>query len=157
MDEYLTIGQVAARTGVATSALRFYEDRALITSERTNGNQRRYQRSVLRTVSVIKAAQEVGLSLQEISDALASLPRGRTPTKKDWARLATGWRSNLDARIAELQTLRDELADCIGCGCLSLASCALFNPQDRAAQAGTGARYIVGDPRPAVPAGSKAS
>jgi MerR family redox-sensitive transcriptional activator SoxR len=148
MDEYLTIGQVAARTGVATSALRFYEDRSLITSERTKGNQRRYPRSVLRTVSVIKAAQEVGLSLGQISLALASLPQGRTPTKDDWAKLATGWRSDLDARIAELMALRDELQDCIGCGCLSLTSCAIFNPQDRAAQAGTGARFIVGDPRP---------
>jgi MerR family redox-sensitive transcriptional activator SoxR len=157
MDEYLTIGQLAARTGVATSALRFYEDRALIASERTDGNQRRYPRAVLRTVSVIKAAQEVGLSLQEISDALASLPQGRTPTKRDWARLATGWRSNLDARIAELEALRDELADCIGCGCLSLTSCALFNPQDRVAEAGTGARYIVGDPRPVVTTGATAS
>ncbi len=154
MDDYLSIGQVAARTGVATSALRFYEDRALITSERTDGNQRRYPRAVLRTVSVIKAAQEVGLSLQEISDALDSLPQGRTPTKKDWARLATGWRSDLDARIAELEALRDELANCIGCGCLSLTSCALFNPGDRVAAAGTGARYIVGDARPTVNSGS---
>jgi MerR family redox-sensitive transcriptional activator SoxR len=150
MDEYLTIGQVASRTGVATSALRFYEDRKMIVSERTDGNQRRYPRSVLRTVSVIKAAQEVGLSLQDISDALSNLPHGRTPTKKDWAGLATGWRSDLDARIAELEALRDDLADCIGCGCLSLTSCALFNPQDRVAEAGTGARYIVGDPRPTV-------
>ena len=155
MDDHLTIGQVAARTGVATSALRFYEDRELIASERTEGNQRRYPRSVLRTVSVIKAAQEVGLSLQEISDALASLPQGRTPTKDDWGRLATGWRSDLDARIAELEALRDELADCIGCGCLSLTSCALFNPNDRMAEAGTGARYIVGDTRPTVTAGDK--
>jgi MerR family redox-sensitive transcriptional activator SoxR len=150
MDEYLTIGQVASRTGVATSALRFYEDRKLIVSERTDGNQRRYPRSVLRTVSVIKAAQEVGLSLQDISDALANLPHGRTATKKDWAGLATGWRSDLDARIAELEALRDDLADCIGCGCLSLTSCALFNPQDRVAEAGTGARYIVGDTRPTL-------
>jgi MerR family redox-sensitive transcriptional activator SoxR len=142
---------------VATSALRFYEERALIVSERTDGNQRRYPRSVLRTVSVIKAAQEVGLSLQEISQALASLPCGRTPTKEDWAKLATGWRANLDARIAELKALRDELGDCIGCGCLSLTSCAIFNPQDRAAQAGTGARYIVGDRRPTRPAPSAGS
>ncbi len=159
MDEYLTIGQVAARTGVATSALRFYEDRSLIVSERTEGNQRRYPRSVLRTVSVIKAAQEVGLSLQEISQALTSLPYGRTPTREDWEKLATGWRANLDVRIAELEALRDELGDCIGCGCLSLTSCAIFNPQDRAALAGTGARYIVGDPRaarPAPPADSRA-
>ena len=156
MDEYLTIGQVAARTGVATSALRFYEDRSLIVSERTDGNQRRYARSVLRIVSVIKAAQEVGLSLREISEALASLPHARTPTTQDWATLAAGWRTDLDARIAELKALRDELGDCIGCGCLSLTSCGIFNPQDRVAQAGTGARFIVGDVRPPATSGAKA-
>jgi len=149
VDDHLTIGQVAERTGVATSALRFYEEKALITSDRTDGNQRRYRRSVLRTVSVIKAAQEVGVSLGEISDALDALPHGRTPTKSDWTDLATEWRSNLDRRIGELGALRDELADCMGCGCLSLASCALFNPGDAAARSGPGARYIVGDPRPA--------
>ena len=148
MDEFLTIGEVASRTGVATSALRYYEDRGLITSERTEGNQRRYPRSILRTVSVIRAAQEVGLTLSEIQEALAGLPDGRTPTRDDWSSLAKGWRANIDQRIAELQALRDDLGDCIGCGCLSLTSCALFNPDDRAAAAGTGARYIVGDPRP---------
>ena len=148
MDEYLTIGDVASRAGVATSALRYYEDRGLITSLRTEGNQRRYPRSVLRTVSVIRAAQEVGLTLREIQDALDSLPDGRTPTPDDWSRLARGWRDNIDHRIAELEALRDELGDCIGCGCLSLKSCALFNPEDRAGASGTGARYIVGDPRP---------
>jgi MerR family redox-sensitive transcriptional activator SoxR len=150
MDEELTIGQVGARTGVATSALRFYEELGLITSERTDGNQRRYDRSVLRTVSVIKAAQEVGLSLKQISAALDTLPEGRTPTKKDWARLATSWRADLDDRIAELIALRDDLGDCIGCGCLSLRSCALFNPDDRIAESGTGARFIAGEPRPVV-------
>jgi MerR family redox-sensitive transcriptional activator SoxR len=150
VDELLTIGQVSNRTGVATSALRFYEDIGLITSERTQGNQRRYERAVIRTVSVIKAAQEVGLTLSEVSDALANLPNGRTPTKADWSRLARGWKSDLDARIKELTALRDELGDCIGCGCLSLQSCALFNPNDRAGAAGTGARFIVGDTRPAV-------
>jgi MerR family redox-sensitive transcriptional activator SoxR len=155
VDDHLTIGQVAERTGVATSALRFYEEKALITSDRTDGNQRRYPRSVLRTVSVIKAAQGVGLSLGEISDALDTLPHGRTPTKSDWANLATGWRSKLDRRIGELEALRDELGDCIGCGCLSLASCALFNPGDAAARSGSGARYIVGDPRPAPASGGK--
>jgi MerR family redox-sensitive transcriptional activator SoxR len=148
MDDQLTIGQVSARTGVATSALRFYEDRGLISSQRNEGNQRRYERSIIRTVSVIKAAQEVGMTLSEISDALTGLPNGRTPTKADWSRLARGWKSSLDARIDELIALRDELGDCIGCGCLSLRSCALFNPDDRAARAGTGARYIVGDERP---------
>ncbi len=150
MDEQLTIGQVSKRTGIATSALRFYEEIGLIESTRTDGNQRRYERAVIRTVSVIKAAQEVGLTLSEISEALSALPDGRTPTKADWSRLAKGWRSNLDARIAELMALRDELGECIGCGCLSLRSCALFNPNDRAASGGTGPRFIVGDERPEV-------
>jgi MerR family redox-sensitive transcriptional activator SoxR len=148
VDEYLTIGELAARAGVATSALRYYEDRGLISAERTDGNQRRYQRSTLRTVSVIRAAQEVGLTLAEIEEALESLPDSRTPTKADWAKLARGWRSQLDARIHELIALRDELGDCIGCGCLSLKSCAIFNPADRAGMAGSGARYIIGDKRP---------
>jgi MerR family redox-sensitive transcriptional activator SoxR len=150
VDERLTIGQVSERTGVATSALRFYEEIGLITSERTDGNQRRYERAVIRTVSVIKAAQEVGLTLAEVSQALETLPDGRTPTKADWSRLARGWRTSLDARINELIALRDELGDCIGCGCLSLRSCALFNPDDRASAAGTGARFIVGDERPTI-------
>lgn len=148
IKEQLTIGQVSERTGVATSALRFYEDIELISSTRTDGNQRRYDRSVLRSVSVVKAAQEVGLSLKQITEALASLPEGRAPTKRDWANLATRWRVDLDNRIEELIALRDDLADCIGCGCLSLRACALFNPGDRASAAGTGARYIVGDARP---------
>jgi len=148
VNEYLTIGELAARAGVATSALRYYEDRGLISSARTEGNQRRYQRSTLRTVSVIRAAQEVGLTLAEIEEALESLPDSRTPTKADWSRLARGWRSQLDARIHELIALRDELGDCIGCGCLSLKSCAIFNPADRAAIGGSGARYIIGDQRP---------
>jgi MerR family redox-sensitive transcriptional activator SoxR len=103
---------------------------------------------VIRTVSIVKAAQEVGLSLAEIAAALSELPQRRTPTKQDWSRLATGWRADLDARIDELIALRDELGDCIGCGCLSLTACSLFNPDDRVAAAGTGARYIVGDQRP---------
>lgn len=150
MDDYLTIGDLAKRAGVATSTLRYYEGRNLISSERTDGNQRRYQRSVLRTVSVIRAAQEVGLSLAEIEHALDSLPNSRTPTKADWAKLARGWRTQLDNRIDELMALRDELGDCIGCGCLSLRSCGLFNPGDRAARTGSGARYITGDERPSV-------
>lgn len=150
VDDELTIGQVSARSGIATSALRFYEEIGLITSHRTGGNQRRYDRSVLRTVSVIRAAQEVGLSLSEIADALDALPDGRTPTKKDWSRLATRWRVELDNRINELVALRDNLGDCIGCGCLSLRSCALFNPGDSLASSGTGARLIAGKPRPAT-------
>lgn len=148
MDESLTIGELAERAGVATSALRYYEERGLISSGRTEGNQRRYQRSTLRTVSVIRAAQEVGLTLAEIERALESLPNSRTPTKADWAKLARGWRSELEERIDELIALRDELDSCIGCGCLSLKSCAIFNPGDRAAIAGSGARYIIGDQRP---------
>lgn len=150
MDDQLTISEVSRRTGVAASALRFYEDLGLISSERTDGNQRRFERSTIRTVSVIKAAQEVGLTLHEISEALSSLPGGRTATKADWARLARGWRANLDERIRELIALRDELGDCIGCGCLSLRSCAIFNPDDRMATAGPGARYILGDARPEI-------
>lgn len=148
MDEELTIGEVARRTGVATSALRYYEERGLIASTRTAGNQRRYRRAVIRTVSIIRAAQEVGLSLEEIAGGLATLPDRSTPTAADWSRLASGWRAGLDRRIAELEALRDDLGECIGCGCLSLRSCVLFNPDDRAAHAGTGARYLLGDERP---------
>jgi len=148
LEDTLTIGEVAERSGVATSALRYYEDRNLISSERTEGNQRRYKRAVLRTVSVIQAAQKVGVSLEEIGLALDGLHDRRTPTKADWSKLARGWRSSLDARIQELETLRDELSDCIGCGCLSLRSCALFNPGDQAGRTGTGARYLIGDARP---------
>jgi MerR family redox-sensitive transcriptional activator SoxR len=156
MDEYLTIGDVAGRTGVATSALRYYEDRGLISSGRSDGNQRRYRRSVLRTVSVIRAAQEVGLSLNEIADALATLPASEPPTKADWKRLARSWEKSIDQRIQELQGLRNDLDGCIGCGCLSLSSCALLNPKDRAARSGPGARYIVGD-RPPIDASATAS
>ncbi len=150
MDECLTIGDLANRAGVATSTLRYYEERGLITSARTAGNQRRYRRSVLRTVSVIRAAQGVGLTLAEIEDSLDSLPDSRPPTKADWAKLARSWRSQLDGRIAELVALRDELGDCIGCGCLSLGSCALFNPGDRAGASGSGARYLIGGERPSL-------
>jgi MerR family redox-sensitive transcriptional activator SoxR len=142
MDEYLTIGELARRCGVATSALRYYEARGLISSERTTGNQRRYARASLRTVSVIRAAQEVGLTLDEIGRAFDSLPDSRTPTKGDWARLARGWREQMDLRIAALESLRDDLTGCIGCGCLSLKSCALLNPKDRASAIGTGATYL---------------
>jgi MerR family redox-sensitive transcriptional activator SoxR len=142
MDKYLTIGDLAQRCGVATSALRYYEERGLISSERTTGNQRRYARATLRTVSVIRAAQEVGLTLDEIGEALQSLPDSRTPTKHDWARLARGWRAQMDLRIAALEALRDDLSGCIGCGCLSLKTCVLLNPGDRASETGTGARYL---------------
>ncbi|MFQ5554303.1 MAG: redox-sensitive transcriptional activator SoxR [Acidimicrobiia bacterium] len=145
IDDWLTIGEVAARSGVKPSALRFYESRRLITSERTAGNQRRFHRSVLRRVAFIRAAQALGPSLEEIGEGLSSLPDGRTPTKTDWARLSRGWQMRLDEKIAELQQLRDELTECIGCGCLSLRACALFNPEDEAGGRGPGARYLLGD------------
>jgi MerR family redox-sensitive transcriptional activator SoxR len=148
MDDQLTIGHVAARTGVATSALRFYEERGLISSVRTEGNQRRYARDVIRIVSVIRAAQELGISLSEVGRALGSLPKGRTPTPSDWAQLSAGWRDSLDQRIRDLQALRDDLDQCIGCGCLTLESCRILNPADRAAETGTGPRYLAND-RPA--------
>lgn len=150
-DEYLTIGAIARRTGVAPSALRYYEERGLITSERTAGNQRRYRRGVIRTVSVIRAGQEAGLSLNEIAAGLDTLPDRSTPDKADWVRLARTWREGIDRRISELEALRDDLGDCIGCGCLSLRSCVLFNPGDRAHASGTGARYLLGDERPSPP------
>lgn len=150
--EWLTIGEVATRSGVATSALRFYETKGLISSERTDGNQRRYPRATLRRVALIRAGQEVGLSLAELAKALEQLPHDTTPTKSDWERLSNAWRNRLDAQIAELVALRDELTDCIGCGCLSLKSCAIFNPGDAASGLGTGPRYLLGDSRDAVAA-----
>ena len=141
----LSIGDVAARTGVAPSALRFYEREHLISSTRTTGSQRRFDREVLRRVAFIKAAQTVGVSLPEIRDALGSLPARRTPTKADWDRIARAWRPRLDEQIDALVRLRDQLTDCIGCGCLSLRSCALYNPDDRAARFGAGPRYLLGD------------
>lgn len=137
-DDELTIGEVARRAGVAASALRFYEKRGLIQPLRTQGNQRRYPRSILRIVSVIKAAQAVGLSLEEVESALATLPDRRTPTKADWQRLSRAWRGRLEARIRRLERLRDDLDGCIGCGCLSLRSCALFNPEDVDSALGAG-------------------
>ncbi len=145
--EWLTIGEVAERSGVATSALRFYETKGLIQSNRTDGNQRRYPRATLRRVALIRAGQEVGLSLAELAEALDRLPHEKTPTKADWERLSRSWRSRLDSQIAELIALRDELTDCIGCGCLSLKSCAIFNPGDAASDLGTGPRYLLGDSR----------
>ncbi len=145
--DHLTIGELAQRAGVATSALRFYETKNLIRSERTDGNQRRYPRATLRRVALIRAGQEVGLTLSEIATALETLPHDSTPTKTDWARLSQGWRGRLDQQIRELQALRDELTDCIGCGCLSLKSCALFNPSDAIAERGSGPRYLLGDER----------
>ena len=141
----LTIGEMASRSGVRTSTLRYYEERGLISSERTTGGQRRYARENLRRVAVIRAAQILGLTLEEIRTALDELPQARTPDRHDWERLSQTWRSSLDERIAELEALRDKLSGCIGCGCLSLDTCALFNPEDRAAAAGSGAHYLFGD------------
>ena len=135
----LTIGQVAQRTGAATSALRYWEDLGLIRSERTTGNQRRYERATIRRVSFIRAAQRVGLSLDEIGAALATLPDGRTPTAGDWAQLSRSWRGRLDEQIRRMEKLRDQLDSCIGCGCLSLRTCALNNPSDVLAERGPGA------------------
>ncbi len=150
MSDMLSIGEVAQRCGVATSALRFYESKGLIESVRTDGNQRRFPRSTIRVVSVIRAAQAVGLTLEEIRAALEALPERRVPTKADWEKMSASWRDQLDARIAELNALRADLSSCIGCGCLSLKSCALYNPDDRAAAAGAGPRYLMGDDRPDI-------
>lgn len=143
----LTIGAVSERTGVSVSALRFYEAEKLITASRTSGGQRRYHRDTLRRVSFVRVAQMVGLRLDEIREALASLPDNRTPNEKDWARLSTSWGPRLDDKIAMLERLRDRLSACIGCGCLSLKVCALVNPDDVAARLGSGPRYVLGDPR----------
>jgi MerR family redox-sensitive transcriptional activator SoxR len=147
-EPLLSIGEMAERTGVATSALRFYESEGLLSSTRTAGGQRRYPRSALRRVAFVRVAQRVGLSLDEIRDALATLPESRTPTKADWARLSASWRPRLDEQIAVLERLRDELSSCIGCGCLSLRECSLYNPSDRAAEYGPGPRYLIGEERP---------
>lgn len=143
MHESLTIGQLSARSGVAPSALRYYERLGLIRAERTGGNQRRYARSELRRVAFIRISQQVGISLEEIREALDSLPASRTPTAADWARLSTAWRARLDEKIRLLTKLRDDLDGCIGCGCLSLQRCALYNPGDRLAGEGPGARLVL--------------
>lgn len=138
----LTIGELSERSGVATSALRFYETRGLIHARRTTGNQRRYPQPELRRVAFIRAAQQVGLSLDEIAGALATLPEGRTPNKADWSRLSRSWRTRLDEQIERIERLRDRLDGCIGCGCLSLRTCALNNPGDEAAARGPGAVHL---------------
>ena len=143
MSDVLTIGEVAARSGVATSALRFYEDKGLIASERTDADHRRYPRSVLRRVAFIVFAQKIGLSLEEIRVELAKLPRNRVPERADWARLSGSWTRRIDERIAELERMKAGLTECIGCGCLSLDRCQLANPGDRAARRGSGPRYWI--------------
>jgi len=147
-DAWLTIGAFAQRCGVAASTLRFYESQGLLHGRRSGGGHRQYRRADLRRVAFVRAAQAVGLSLQQVRDALATLPDGRTPTGPDWQRLAQGWRPLLDARIGALTRLRDQLTSCIGCGCLSLRHCALYNPDDVAAARGAGPRYLLGDRRP---------
>jgi MerR family redox-sensitive transcriptional activator SoxR len=144
----MTIGEVARRSGVAASALRFYEERGLIASERVGSGHRRYARAVLRRIAFIVFAQRIGLTLEEIGSELAELPPGHAPTRRDWSRLSTGWTSRIDRRIAELERLRAGLTECIGCGCLSLDRCALANPGDRAAARGPGPRYWIGDRPP---------
>jgi MerR family transcriptional regulator, redox-sensitive transcriptional activator SoxR len=143
--ELLTIGELSARSGVAPSALRYYERLGLIRAGRSTGNQRRYERSELRRVAFIRIAAQVGVPLEEIKAALDGLPDARTPTKADWARLSARWQHQLDERIRLLEGLRDNLTSCIGCGCLSLRHCALANPQDVAAGSGTGPRYLLDD------------
>ncbi|MBL8302058.1 MAG: redox-sensitive transcriptional activator SoxR [Ideonella sp.] len=142
---WIPIGELARRAGVAASALRFYESQGLITSGRSSAGRRQYPREVLRRVAFIRAAQAVGLSLDDVRQALATLPGGRTPTQADWARLSRTWQPMLDERIVALTRLRDQLSSCIGCGCLSLRRCALYNPGDAAAGRGSGPRYLLGD------------
>jgi MerR family redox-sensitive transcriptional activator SoxR len=143
LDGYLTIGEIAERSGLAASAIRFYEQRGLIAAERTAGNQRRYRRDVLRRIAFVRIAQRVGLSLDEIVEALGSLPLDRAPSAKEWERLTRGWRERLDERIVLLEALRGGLTSCIGCGCLSLRTCALANPDDVVAREGPGPRYLL--------------
>ncbi len=141
-DDLLTIGQLSERSGVAPSALRYYEAQRLITATRTSGNQRRYQRAMLRRIAFVRSAQRVGLTLEEIAEALATLPGGRAPTRSDWARLSRSWRPRIEAQIERLERLRDRLDGCIGCGCLSLSRCSLQNPEDVVSDRGPGAVYL---------------
>lgn len=143
MPRELTIGDLSARSGVSASALRFYEREGLIESRRTDGNQRRYTPVTLRRVALIQAGKSAGIPLERIHGALAELPAGKAPTKRDWERLSRSWRAELDERIRTLEAIRGRLTTCIGCGCLSLKTCGLFNPQDEAAAAGPGAHYFI--------------
>jgi len=145
MADLLTIAEVSRRSGVASSALRYYEERGLITSERAGSGHRRYPRAVLRRIAFIVFAQRIGLTLDEIGLELANLPPDRAPNRRDWSRLSGQWTSRIDERIAELERLRSGLTECIGCGCLSLDRCALANPDDRAARRGPGPRYWIAD------------
>lgn len=145
----LTIAELSARSGAAPSALRYYEDIGLIQAERTSGNQRRYPRYMLRRIAFIRAGRQLGLSLREIKAALDTLPENKAPSRQEWRRAARAWQSRIDDRIAQLQRLSDTLGGCIGCGCLSLRTCALYNPDDTAATLGAGARWLLGDESPA--------
>ncbi|WP_076591174.1 redox-sensitive transcriptional activator SoxR [Herminiimonas arsenitoxidans] len=145
LHKELTVGEVAERSGIAVSAIHFYEAKGLITSRRNPGNQRRYTRDVLRRVAIIKVAQRVGIPLASIGEALATLPEGRTPTAKDWEKLSVRWKAELDERIAKMVQLRDQLNLCIGCGCLSLDHCKLRNPQDVLSEQGAGPRLLDPD------------
>ena len=145
MSDVLTIGEVAARSGVATSALRFYEEQGLMASERTDSGHRRYPRAVIRRVAFIVFAQKIGLSLEEIRVELAKLPRNRVPERGDWGKLSAAWTKRIDERIAELQQMKSGLTECIGCGCLSLDRCRFVNPADRAARRGSGPRFWMGE------------
>lgn len=146
----LAVGELAARAGVAVSALHYYESLGLIHALRSGGNQRRYPRATLRRVAFIRAAQQLGIGLAEIAEALAQLPEQRTPNKADWARLSSRWRARLDQRIAALQALRDRLDGCIGCGCLSLRACALYNPDDACGAQGSGPQRLVAAAGPGI-------
>ena len=147
MADELTIGEVSSRSGVAPSALRFYEAQRLIAARRTSGNQRRYDRAILRRIALIQAGRAAGIPLERIRVALESLPGSRTPTRRDWERLSRGWRDDIDRQIAILEALRNRLTTCIGCGCLSIDACELLNPDDEAATLGSGAHYFVRDRR----------
>ena len=147
MKRGLSIGDLAGRTGLTVSAIRFYEKKGLITPDRNAGNQRRYTGADIRRLSFILIAQQIGLSIEQINEVMASLPEARTPTKADWAKLSRQFRATLDARIAVMQRMRDNLDGCIGCGCLSLKVCQLYNPEDKAWRLGVGPRYIISDER----------
>ncbi|GGU76909.1 redox-sensitive transcriptional activator SoxR [Streptomyces litmocidini] len=151
----LTVGQLSARSGVAVTALHFYESKGLIKSRRTPGNQRRYTRDTLRRISVIRVAQRMGIPLSTVRDALAELPEERTPNRDDWARLSQRWRADLDARIEQLLALRDGLEDCIGCGCLSVRDCPLTNPYDELGEEGPGPRRLLREPTGAATRGRR--
>jgi MerR family redox-sensitive transcriptional activator SoxR len=156
MDKTIAIGELAKRSGMATSAIRFYEQEGLIDSTRTTSGRRQYRKETLRRVAFIRAAQAVGLSLMDIKKALAQLPGQRTPTRQDWERLSRTWQPLLQEHIDRLTALRDKLTGCIGCGCLSLKSCALYNPEDIAQSRGSGARYLLGNSPSDVLIGSDA-